>query len=104
MCSPVYKYSQRKVKMLFLIIYTHSFRAFPLDGPDASLGVPALWLTQAGEEEQSSAAVILNINRTPSDDTTCFTLSVIGGGVQCMCAVGDTMWLGLSNGSIVVYE
>eukprot|EP00057_Strongylocentrotus_purpuratus_P000847 XP_001184678.3 PREDICTED: leucine-rich repeat serine/threonine-protein kinase 1 [Strongylocentrotus purpuratus] len=74
------------------------------DGPDASSSLPVIWMTQTVEEDQSSSVVILNIDRTPSDDTTCFNLTVTGGTVRCVCSVADTMWLGLNTGSIVVYE
>ncbi|XP_072178814.1 leucine-rich repeat serine/threonine-protein kinase 1-like [Diadema setosum] len=66
--------------------------------------LPVIWMTQNVEEEHQSSVVILNIDRTPSDDTACFTLTVSGGFIQCMCPVADTMWLGLSTGSILVYD
>ncbi|XP_038076820.1 leucine-rich repeat serine/threonine-protein kinase 1-like [Patiria miniata] len=80
------------------------------DSDSGDLGTihPCVWLAQSidknglGNPDEASV-LVLNVDRSPGDSSNCVKFNVSGGCVECMCAVADTMWLGLTSGAIAVY-
>ena len=64
--------------------------------------IPTVWIAQ-NDHSEISTVIIINPDRNPNKDTACIRLKVGGGVVQCMCAVGDIMWLGMAGGGIAIY-
>ncbi|XP_071801091.1 leucine-rich repeat serine/threonine-protein kinase 1-like isoform X3 [Asterias amurensis] len=77
------------------------------DSEDLGAIQPCVWLAQCREDPvqgtSQASVVVLNVDRSPGDGSACVKFNISGGNVDCMCAVGDTMWLGLSSGAIAIY-
>ncbi|XP_022107622.1 leucine-rich repeat serine/threonine-protein kinase 1-like isoform X2 [Acanthaster planci] len=78
------------------------------DSDDLAAVQPCVWMAQCidknglGNPDEASV-LVLNVDRSPGESSTCVKFNVSSGCVECMCAVVDTMWLGLTSGAIAVY-
>ena len=78
------------------------------DSEDLASVQPCVWLTQCVDKNglgipDEASVLVLNVDRSPGESSACVKFNISGGGVECMCAVADAMWLGLTSGAIAVY-